>query len=42
MNDRDPTLSQFFTPYTYTRDDEMPDWWNRVPKGRNEPRRAAP
>lgn len=22
--------------------DEVPDWWNRVPKGRDEPRRAAP
>lgn len=31
-----------FTPYTYTRTDEMPDWWIRVPKGRDEPRRAAP
>lgn len=33
---------QEFTPYVRTRTDEMPDWWNRVPKGRNEPRRAAP
>lgn len=22
--------------------DEVPDWWNRVPKVRNEKRRAAP
>lgn len=33
---------QVFIPYIRTRSDEMPDWWNRVPKGRNEPRRAAP
>lgn len=31
-----------FTPYIRRRTDEMPDWWNRVPKGCNEPRRAAP
>lgn len=33
---------QLFTPYVYTRADEMPDWWTRAPKGRDEPRRAAP
>lgn len=31
-----------FVPYVYTRTDEVADWWNRVPKGRDEPRRAAP
>ena len=34
--------AKMFTPYIRTRSDEMPDWWNRVPKGRNEPRRATP
>lgn len=33
---------QVFIPYIRTRTDEMPDWWVRVPKGRDEPRRAAP
>lgn len=31
---------QVFLPYVRTKSDEMPDWWSRVPKGRNEPRRA--
>ena len=33
----DPSL--IFTPYTRKRDDELPEWWLRVPKGRDEPRR---
>jgi len=33
--------AKMFTPYIRTRTDEMPDWWNRVPKGRDEARRAS-
>jgi len=33
---------QVFIPYVRTRNDETAYWWKRVPKGRNEPRRAAP
>lgn len=35
-------VSAEFYPYIRRRDDERPDWWKRVPKGRDEPRRAAP